>query len=79
MFRGLCSHHDGVGEVSVGLTLQTHSGEFGRYITLWGGFVQGRLPDPSHLSGHEEGEHALEGGERKEKLKNKPQNQPEEI
>jgi len=54
------SYHDGVGEVAIGLALQTHGGELGCHIALRGGLVQGGLPDPGHLSGHEEGQHALQ-------------------
>lgn len=49
-----------MGEVAVGLALQTHGAQLGRHIALWGGLVQGGLPDAGHLGDHEEGQHALE-------------------
>lgn len=57
---GLTSYHDSMGEIAIGLALQTHSGELSCYIALWGGLVQGGLPDTSHFSGHEEGQHTLQ-------------------
>ena len=54
------TYHDSVGEIAIGLSLQTHSGELSCHIALWGGFVQGGLLDTSHLSDHEEGQHALQ-------------------
>lgn len=53
------SYHDSMGEVAIGLRLQTHSVELSRHITLWGGLIQSRLPDTSHFSGNEEGQDAL--------------------
>lgn len=49
-----------MGEIAIGLALQTHSGELSCHIALWGGLVQGGLPDTSHFCGHEEGQHALQ-------------------
>ena len=46
-------------EISIGLGLQAHSLEFSSHIALRGGLVQGGLPDTCHLSGHKEGQHAL--------------------
>lgn len=55
-----CSYHDGVGKVAVGLSLQAHSTQLSSHVALWGGLVQGGLLDTSHLSDHEEGQHALQ-------------------
>lgn len=57
------SYHDGVGEVAVGLALQTHSGELSSHVAVRGGLVQSGLPDTGHFSGHKEGQHALEEDE----------------
>lgn len=55
-----------MGKIAVGLALQTHSGELSCHVALWGGLVQGGLPDASHFSGHKEGQHALEEDEGKQ-------------
>lgn len=57
-------YHDGMGEVAIGLALQTHSAELSCHIALWGGFVQGGLPDTSHFSGNKEGQHTLQKDKR---------------
>lgn len=49
-----------MGEIAIGLALQTHSAELSGHIALRGGFVQGGLPDTSHFCGHKEGQHTLE-------------------
>lgn len=48
-----------MGEVPVGLALQPHSVQLGRHVAPGGGLVKSGLPDASHFSGHEEGQHTL--------------------
>lgn len=59
------AYHDSMGKVAVGLALQPHSAELSCHVAFWSGFVQGRLSDTSHLSGHKEGQHTLQKRERK--------------
>lgn len=57
-----------MGEVAIGLALQTHSVELSCHVALWGGLVQGGFPDAGHFSGHEEGKHTLQTDQGKNEI-----------
>ena len=58
-----------MGKVAVGLSLQAHSAQLSSHVALWGGLVQGGLLDTSHLSDHEEGQHALQEERKLKKIR----------
>lgn len=53
------THHDGVGQVAIGLILQAYSTELGSHIALRSGLVQGSSPDLTQLGRHKERQHTL--------------------